>query len=208
MKKHIALLISVLPGNALRVLFYRVLFGFRIRNSRVGFGTAIAVKSFDMQDAAIGRFCRFFGPMEVEIGEKSTIGHSNQFLCSEWTKNASAWSYQPRLLLGTHTLITSGHYFDVSATMELGDRSWIAGYASQFWTHGPDIGCKDIHIGSDCYIGSAATFCPGAAIGSRVLVGAGSVVTEKIGADDAIVAGVPATIKKARYDWRNKKHLS
>ena len=32
--------------------------------------------------------------------------------------------------------IISGHYFDLSGSISIGKHSWIAGYGSQFWTHG------------------------------------------------------------------------
>ena len=207
MKQYLALLVSVLPSNAARIFFYRLFFGYRIRNSKLGFGTVIAVKSFEMQGAVIGRFCRFVGPIEVTLQEKANIGHSNQFRCGAWTQDKTAWSYKPCLEVGNNTSITSGHYFDVAATVVLGDRTMIAGTGSQFWTHGPDIGCKDIRIGDDCYIGSAARFCPGSSIGNRIMVGVGSVLTKKMDFDDAVVAGVPAKLIKAQYDWRNKKSL-
>lgn len=48
-----------------------------------------------------------------------------------------------------------------------------------------------ISIGSDVFIGVNAIIMPGVEIGSRVIVGAGSVVTRSI-PDGTIVAGVPA----------------
>ena len=208
MIKYIAMFISILPSNRLRVLLYRRILGLRIFNSRVGFGTIIACKSFEMLNSFVGRFCCFLGPMDVKIAEKSSIGNFNRFITGSWTQSDLKWSYEPRFLLGKNSKITSGHYFDIAASISIGDRCTIAGYGSQFWSHGPDISNKNISIGNDCCIGSAAKFCPGSAIGNRVLVGIGSVLKSNIEADDAVVAGVPAIVKKRRYDWRNKTYLN
>lgn len=52
-----------------------------------------------------------------------------------------------------------------------------------------------ISIGDDVWIGGCAVVLPGVAIGSRVVVAAGSVVTKDV-EDDVVVAGVPARVIK------------
>lgn len=52
-----------------------------------------------------------------------------------------------------------------------------------------------ISIGDDVWIGGCAIVLPGVAIGSRVVVAAGSVVTKDV-EDDVVVAGVPARVIK------------
>lgn len=48
-----------------------------------------------------------------------------------------------------------------------------------------------ITIGDDVYIGINTTIMPGVTIGSRVIIGAGSIVTRDI-PDNSVVAGIPA----------------
>ncbi len=52
---------------------------------------------------------------------------------------------------------------------------------------------KPIEIGSDVWIGGGAIVCPGVRIGSRSVIGAGSVVTRDI-PDDVFAAGNPCRV--------------
>lgn len=52
-----------------------------------------------------------------------------------------------------------------------------------------------IKIGDDTWIGGNVTICPGVTIGSRCIIGAGSVVVHDI-PDDCMAAGNPAVVKK------------
>ncbi len=52
---------------------------------------------------------------------------------------------------------------------------------------------KPVEIGSDVWVGGAAIICPGVKIGSRTVIGAGSVVTRDI-PDDVFAAGNPCRV--------------
>ena len=52
---------------------------------------------------------------------------------------------------------------------------------------------KPIDIGSDVWVGGGAIICPGVRIGSRAVIGAGSVVTRDI-PDDVFAAGNPCRV--------------
>lgn len=205
-KVAVALLVSLLPLNVLRVLGYKLFFGYRIVGSRIGFGTVIAVDEFVVSKASIGFFNLFIGPITIKIGEGTSIGNRNTFSCGYWVLRGEYKdrNYARLLELGAEALITSNHYFDAAGRFKLGDRSWIAGIGSQFWTHGVGVRDRDIEIGSDCYLGSAVRFAPGASIGNNVLVAMGSVVGGKLDADNALVGGVPAKVLKGNYDWKTQ----
>lgn len=204
-KLALAVLISILPINFLRLLGYRLL-GYKI-SGRIGFGTVIAVSSARIEKARIGAFNLFVGPMKVEIGQNAHIEHRNIFSCGFWTTQEQYRSrqYARCLQVGANTLITSGHYFDVAGLFVLGDGSWIAGVGSQFWTHGAGVSDRDIHIGRDCYIGSAVRFAPGSAVGDNTIVALGSVVTKKFTETKVVLGGMPATVLKENYDWREEE---
>ena len=51
---------------------------------------------------------------------------------------------------------------------------------------------KNIHIGDECWIGMNAVLLPGVQLGSKTIVGAGSVVTKSFVAGNCIIAGNPA----------------
>lgn len=52
---------------------------------------------------------------------------------------------------------------------------------------------KEINIGRDVWIGGNVTICPGVSIGSRTVIGAGSVVTKDI-PNDVVAGGNPCRI--------------
>lgn len=205
-KVAVAVLISILPLNTLRVLGYKLLFGYRIDKSRIGFGTIVAVDDATITNARIGFFNLFIGPLRIKIGEGASIRDRNTFSCGFWVlrEENRNLNYARTLDIGAHTLITSGHYFDAAGTFKLGDRSWVAGVGSQFWTHGVGVRGRDIEIGSDCYLGSAVRFAPGSSIGDNILVAMGSVVSGKMNVNNALVGGVPARVLKENYDWKTE----
>ena len=201
----LAALIALLPLNALRVLGYRLL-GYRIRDSRIGFGTILAVDEVELESCKIGPFNLFAGPMRIHIHRGASIGNRNEFICGYWVlrdeyKDAH---YLRTLEICEDALITSRHYFDLSGSLVLGERSWIAGIDSQFWTHGAGVEDRDIRIGSDCYIGSAVRFSPGSSLGDYVLVAMGSVVSGEVPESNVLIGGVPAKVLKSNYDWKEK----
>jgi acetyltransferase-like isoleucine patch superfamily enzyme len=205
LKIILAALISLLPLNGLRVFGYRLL-GYDIRDSKIGFGSIIAVDEVSMESCKVGPFNFFIGPMKVHIHQGASIGNRNEFVCGYWVlrdeyKNAH---YLRSLEICDDALITSRHYFDLSGSLILGERSWIAGIGSQFWTHGAGVKERDIKIGTDCYIGSAIRFAPGSAIGDRVVVAMGSVVSGALPESNALVGGAPARVLKSDYNWKEK----
>jgi acetyltransferase-like isoleucine patch superfamily enzyme len=92
----------------------------------------------------------------------------------------------------------------LSGSLVLGERSWIAGIDSQFWTHGAGVKERDVKIGADCYIGSAVRFSPGSSIGDNVIVAMGSVVSSQMTELNALIGGVPAKVLKSNYNWKEK----
>jgi acetyltransferase-like isoleucine patch superfamily enzyme len=205
LKILIAALISLLPLNALRVLGYGLL-GYRIQGSRIGFGTIIAVDEANIESSRIGPFNIFIGPMKVHIHRGASIGNRNEFICGYWVLRDEYKDdhYARRLEVCDEALITSRHYFDLSGSLVLGERSWIAGIDSQFWTHGAGVKERDIRIGSDCYLGSAVRFSPGASIGDNIVVAMGSVVSGALPESNALIGGVPAKVLKSDYNWKEK----
>ncbi len=203
LKLILAVCISILPMNFLRLLGYRLL-GYKI-SGRIGFGTVIAVSEARLETCKIGLFNLFIGPMKVNIGQNARIENLNAFSCGFWTTQEQyrEQRYARCLQIGSNTLITSGHYFDLAGSFALGEGSWIAGLGSQFWTHGAGVTDRDIRIGRDCYIGSAVRFAPGSAVGDHTIVALGSVVTKKFTDSRLMIGGSPAAVLKQNVDWHN-----
>ncbi len=205
LKLILAVVVSILPFNSLRVIGYR-LAGYKIRAAHIGFGTVIAVADADLNSCSIGPFNLFFGPMKVVLLEGASIGSRNEFSCGRWVTREEyrESNYTRTLEIGAGALITSRHYFDLAGTFVLGDRSWVGGVDSQFWTHGAGVTERDVRIGRDCYLGSAVRFAPGSSIGDNVIVAMGSVVADRLDIDNALVGGVPARPLKTQYDWKTQ----
>ncbi|MDD5054973.1 MAG: acyltransferase [Candidatus Peribacteraceae bacterium] len=99
--------------------------------------------------------------------------------------------------IGTHC------YVNGVAGLTMGSRVTIAHGAMLFTDSGPNtspilqkrfpIVAAPIVIGNDVWIGAGAMILPGVTIGSRCVIGAGSVVKENV-QDDTIVAGSPAKV--------------
>ncbi|WP_217126565.1 acyltransferase [Hydrogenophilus thiooxidans] len=192
----VAKLIAHLPFNSLRCWGYRLCLGYTIEQATIGWGTVIAVDQAKLIRCAIGSRNRFIGPMHIEIGEHASIGPNNTFECGWWTA-ARETTYERRLRIEPHTLITSHHFFDIAGVFRLGAHSWIAGRGSQFWAHGLGVRDRNITIGRHCYIGSAVRFAPGSAVGDFTIVGLGSIVTRKFTETHVLIAGNPATVLKS-----------
>ncbi len=202
----IIIIVSRLPLNSLRVFFYSFLFNYKIKESKIGYGTIINVEDATIYKSDIGKFNRFVGPMKMEIDEYSSVGSHNVFECGSWTKEILNNDYKRNLKLGKNTRISGLHFFDISGLFLLSDNSWIAGRDSQFWTHGAGVKDRDIIIGKNCYIGSAVRFAPGSEIGNNTLVGLGSVVAKKYKNDYVMIAGVPAKVIKEKYNWKTQEY--
>jgi acetyltransferase-like isoleucine patch superfamily enzyme len=201
----VVILVSVLPFSLVRCAFYKWLFGYSIKGARIGFATLICAREVNLEGCTIGRFNKFLGPMRISIGPGADIETHNTFDCGEWAADAQhADRYERTLILEANTRITSHHVFDVAGRFFLGQGSWIAGRGSQFWTHGVDVSDRNVSIGRSCYVGSAVRFAPGSGVGDNVVVGIGSVVTRRIEASNALIAGFPAQVIKEGRGWQRK----
>ncbi len=210
-KLIVAIAISLLPLNQVRRLLYRVLLGYSIdQNSKIAFATVIAVDSATIEGVNIGMFNRFIGPYSLLIKKGTSIGRSNEFYCGGWAAEHrfSKNGYERFCHIGEDCLITRSHYFDTTGGISIGDRSWIAGCYSQFWSHGIGVRLRTITIGSDCYIGSAVRFAPGASIGENNVVGLGAVVVGSVDVDNALIVGVPAKVVQSDYNGRTRNLAS
>ena len=198
----VAGVVARLPSSALRLAMYRVLLGYRFgAGTRIGFGVTISVDSFDCgEHVSIRRGTSFLGPIAVRLAAKTMIGRFNTIDCGEGAAqdSVSHMNYSRRFETGEDSLINEAHHFDVLGHVSIGRGTWIAGFGSQFLTHGASAMDRDITIGDHCFVGSAVRFAPGSGVGDRVIVGLGSVVTKRIAESDAVVAGVPARFIKRR----------
>ena len=200
--KLFALIIALIPVQSLRRILYSKIFGYKIaKDVKIGFGTIIVVDSFVAeQGVVVARQASFLGAFKVHLGARTYIGRFNRFqgMDPHTLSHSPNMNYETEFSIGSDSLINDNHFFDVYGKISIGSNTWIAGQASQFWTHGASRQDRNIAIGDDCYVGSAVRFAPGSGVGNGVIVGMGSVVTKRIAGNDMVVAGVPAAKIKDR----------
>ena len=196
------LLAAYAPSGALRRFIYRYGFGYTIApDVRIGLGVVILVQSFTAErGVTIRRGTSFVGPISVHLGEGTFVGRWNRIECGDAAADPrqAHMNYARRFETGRNCLINESHLLDVLGLISIGDGSWLAGFASQFLTHGAGAMNRDIRIGENCFVGSAVRFAPGSGVGDRVMVAMGAVVTKRIPDNDVVVGGLPARVLKQR----------
>jgi acetyltransferase-like isoleucine patch superfamily enzyme len=146
----------------------------------------------------------------IEMGENASIGRGNWI--TGHPHGGRHYSHREgrdsALILGRHSAITKSHTVDCTDRVTIGSFTTIAGYASQFITHGIDVNesrqdCKPIEIGSYCLIGTRAICLGGGRLPDRSILGAGSTLTRSFEQPDILYAGCPArAIKPLAADAR------
>jgi acetyltransferase-like isoleucine patch superfamily enzyme len=201
-----ALVASLAPTSRLRRLIYTTVLGYEIApTARLGFLTVIAVDRAKLGDGVrLGRFSRISGPMRFEAGAGARMGPSNVITCGEHMAHRMR---DPHVTLGARSLVTVGHFIDGSGGFALGSDSWIAGRASQFWTHGAGQ-VAGISIGARSYVGSATRMAAGSSVADDCVVAMGSVVTSQLDRMRCLVGGVPARVLREDIDeiWPEGMH--
>lgn len=135
---------------------------------------------------------------------------------------AALWIQPPfQCDYGTHIITGENVFFNFNcvvldvATVTIGNRVFI-GPQVQLYTalhpEDPELRAggkcygKAITIGDDVWIGGNSVICPGVTIGSRSIIGAGSVVTKNI-PDDVFAAGNPCKVIRPVNKEDNKQQL-
>lgn len=104
------------------------------------------------------------------------------------------WSTEPWLIsLGKNVHITNGVKFETHDGGTLIFRQYV-----------PDLEItKPITVGDDVYFGNNVLIMPGVKIGSKVVVGAGAIITKDV-PDNSVVVGVPAKVIKTADEYFEK----
>ena len=192
----LAVLIAIVPLGALRRTLLNALLGAEIDpTARIGIGTVVAVRRFRVgPGTTIGALNVFRGPIDVSIGARARIGRSNTFH-APWHLTEDRFGsrgYASSFTMGDEALVLGKHFFDLFGRIEIGAGTWIAGYGSQFWTHGLGVSDRDIVFGVRNYVGSAIKVSPGVRVGNHNIVALGSVLFGKLDVDQQLISGFPA----------------
>jgi acetyltransferase-like isoleucine patch superfamily enzyme len=207
--------VALLP-SALKLPLYRVCFGYEIgRGVRIGFSPIVGVRCLRIGDGTrIGWFNVFYRVDQVVIGREVSIGVLNCFrggrsirigdYCSILRMNTMnaiidgdfITPTEPTLEIGAGAVVTTGHWLDFSAGIQMGDHVIIGGRNSSLWTHNRQLG-KPISVASHTYLGSEVRLAPGAEIAPFCAVALGSVLTGRMELPRSLIGGNPARIVRA-----------
>jgi acetyltransferase-like isoleucine patch superfamily enzyme len=195
-------IIALVPGNAFRILLYRLLLGYKIDSrSRIGMFNYIDVEECQLHGASIGRFnevragsltmrpessLRRFNRIRfanrVTLAEQSVLVSRNTIIGT--FGDISPYKAHENFSLGVGSIVTIGHHFDISDSITIDDNVTFGGNACQIWTHGFDPGHVKIQgpisIGRNVYVGSGSIILQGLKIADDVSIGAGTVVSKSI----------------------------
>ena len=192
------------PWRLKRWVYCRV-FGFDVsRDAYVGF-SYVDVQSMTLRDgAAIGAFTVIRNLHCLDLGVGAKVGTFNWVfgMCAAGGSFAEETQRRSSLVLGAGAAVTSRHLLDCIDSIEIGMFTTVAGFRSQFLTHGIDLsknrqGCAPIKIGSYCFIGTGVIVLKGVCIPDRSVIGAGSVVTRSLESPGYFYAGNPATARRS-----------
>ena len=118
-----------------------------------------------------------------------------------WMQPPFFCDYGTNILMGTRCFFNFNCVVLDVCRVTIGDYAFF-GPAVQIYTATHPLGAKlrreqefgkPVEIGSDVWVGGGAIICPGVRIGSRTVIGAGSVVTRDI-PDDVFAAGNPCRV--------------
>lgn len=147
----------------------------------------------------------------IEIGEGSSIAeYSVLDLTNDPNGETTVSPVQSTLIIGRRTAINEfNNVRAAGGTIRIGDNCLISQYVSLIASnHAIDVDgvMRDVPwsrnrnwvvIGDDVWIGTHSIILPGVTVGSHSVIAAGSVVTGDV-PEGAVVAGVPASVKRFR----------
>jgi acetyltransferase-like isoleucine patch superfamily enzyme len=197
----------------LKIPIYRTFFGYKIgKGVHIGFSPFIGICACRIDDhVRIGSFNVFYRVRELQIGAHAKIGFFNLFrggdritvgpYCAILRQNVFnaiidrdfVGPVDSTLILGTGCVVTTGHWLDFSARIDLGDQTIIGGRNSSLWTHNRQRG-RNVTIGCHCYLGSEIRIAPGTEISPFCVVALGSVLSGRHGPPRSLIGGNPATV--------------
>ena len=198
----IQILLFLLPWFMRRRLL-NLFFGFKIAPSaRIGFSVVLSRQLEMAAGSRIGHLNFCSSLTLLRLAEKSAIAHKNWISCTPEGPDVPFFKLDvdrhSALILGRSTNISSRHHIDCSGTITVGDFVTIAGWGSQFCTHGIDIRTNrqrsgTITIGDYCFVGTRSVLLKDSVLPDFSVLAAGSVLNKRHQDAYSLYSGVPAT---------------
>lgn len=149
--------------------------------------------------ARIGHFTFARNVELLELGSGASLGNKNWI--SGFTLGSDlAFADSNRravLSIGDEAAITHGHRIDCTDSVTIGEFTTVAGWDTQFVTHAISVydarqRCAPITVGRYCFVGTRCTLLKGTILPDYSVLGAGSVLAQKMNDTHKIYSGVPA----------------
>jgi carbonic anhydrase/acetyltransferase-like protein (isoleucine patch superfamily) len=177
------------------------LFGFRIHpTARIGLSLLLAERVEMGEGSIIGSLTMIKGMSELTVAPRGIIGNLN-WITGLPPNDPDFFSEEPdrisALAVGEDAAITNRHLLDCTNRITIGRFATVAGFRSQFITHGIDIGPNrqsslPIEIGDYCFIGTGVIVLKGAVLGPCCALGAGSMLRGQFREEYKLISGNPA----------------
>ena len=196
MKNFVTIIISLIPSNFLRVLFYKKILKYNINNdSSIGFLTIINSQNCEIIDSHISSF-NYISIKKISIKkskiqcfniiknfysfsvfQNSIIKNKNKFYGEKKLNNNS------KLEINENCNIGSENFFDLSGNIEIKSNCKILNYC-QLWTHGftsnREIKIGDIEIGKNVILENSVTIISNIKIVSNCIIKISSIVNKSL----------------------------
>jgi acetyltransferase-like isoleucine patch superfamily enzyme len=191
-----------LPWSIRRFLF-RSLCGFKIdKSAYISRWSLVMPSHLEMgPHSYIGHFTTCKGMDLIRLEECARIGALNWITAFPLGTTSEHFQLdsgrQPQLIVERHAAITNRHLIDCTDEVVVGAFSTVAGFRSQILTHSIDLKesrqrCKPVHIGRYTFVGTACVFLGGSSLPDRSVLGAHSLLIEKLLTPGYLYGGVPA----------------
>jgi acetyltransferase-like isoleucine patch superfamily enzyme len=168
--------------------------------ARIGNLNAILVDRLELDAEAEIRQLNAIRHCElVHLGEHAVIGGLNMVNgTGRESKYLQGVERTPALILGPHSCITYGHFFDTSDTIRLGPYAGVGGWGSQVLSHALDVHVAaqftaPVEIGERAMTATAVVILPGSKLPPFSMLGANSLLNKPFEERYKLYGGTPAT---------------
>lgn len=204
-RSQFTFLLCLFPQSRVKNFSLKLL-GHRVhRTAKFGSNLVIGKSTITIDRDSIVKPFNVFRNMSLIMGEGAIIGSWNWFSAAPVLSGSQ--HYSAKFLLGSSGSVNSRNYFDCSGGISFGPFTDLAGVRSTFITHFIDTKlnhqvCKPIIIGERTMLSSNLTVMPGAVVGDRSTVAAGTVLISQNYPSESLIAGVPGNFKSVRSgEW-------
>lgn len=177
---------------------------FILQQRRTGNRVSFAAYLKGHEKIALGRGCKIHADASVDASRSPGVTFGDKVTLNRYAYvqgGSGGVRLGDRVEINNHCIVNGTGGVDIGADTLVGPGVRIISYQHRYargaTIRSQPVDAKPIRIGRDVWLGANAVILAGVTIGDGAVVAAGAVVREDVPAY-AVVAGVPATIKKYR----------